>query len=128
MKKGFVTQRAKKETYKKCDVCGKRFFDRSEYERNTSVLRNNPAYPEGNMPDEEDPSHYFELRNCFCGATLCVRIPTKRDLSQIGFLRRELFDEITDYYADKYDLTRVEAKKTVYEKYRDVFRSHLANS
>lgn len=116
------------EFYKICKVCGKRFSSRVDYKRETSVVKNNPEYPEGNMPDDEDPCYYFELRNCFCGATLCVRLASKRDLSTIGILRRKLFDEVAEFYAKKDGLTKKEAEKAVYKKYRAVFRAHLDKS
>lgn len=112
-------------SYKVCEVCGKVFRDRREYEERTVPLRHNPEYPHGNMPDEENSNHYLELRNCSCGATLCVRRESKRDMSPIGQLRRELFNELAEFYMDKYQISKNEANLTVYEKYRLVFRAHI---
>lgn len=113
--------------YKVCGVCGKGFPDRVQYLSETVPVRQNPDFPEGNMPDEEGPGHFFELRNCNCGATLAVRIHTKRDLSPRGLLRREMFDDLEQLFMLRDKVDRREAHGRVMARYGAFFKLHLTN-
>jgi hypothetical protein len=116
------------DVYKTCGVCGKRYPDRVQYLAETKALLHNPEYPEGNMPDEEGPGHFFELRNCACGATLAVRIETTRDLSPVGVLRRDMFEDLMRLRMLQDHVDRNEARRRVMSKYGAFFARHTRDS
>lgn len=114
--------------YKVCGVCGRVYLDRVQYLAETTPVRGNPDYPEGKMPDEEGPGHFFELRNCRCGATLAVRIHNSRDLSPPGLLRRELFDDLLELFMTRDGVDRSTAHQRIMSKYGLFFRGNKTST
>ncbi len=111
--------------YKVCKVCGRVFSSRRQYLMDTEPVRNNPEYPDGHMPAVGDDAHFYELRNCPCGATLVEKLSSDRDLSPMGRLRRAMFDDLMESYRLRHGMGREEARRKVMERYEAFFRSHV---
>lgn len=77
---------------KKCSSCGKVYESSEQFVRNTAGIagRSGLKSSEGDCGDQ-----IVELfRNCICGSTLMECFNDRRDLSQAGLNRRELFGRL----------------------------------
>ncbi|MEE4251613.1 MAG: oxidoreductase [Alcanivoracaceae bacterium] len=80
---------------KKCRICGKVYQDQAQFlTQTTPVTHTSSCIRE---VAQEDGSHdlYLEVfRNCGCGSTLMEFFHSRRDLSEEGITRRQLFDSM----------------------------------
>lgn len=80
---------------KRCAGCGRVYRDATEYLRETLPVKPGKSGLKGIADDTEGP--LVELyRNCRCGSTLLEFFCDRRDTSEAGLRRRELFARILD--------------------------------
>lgn len=90
---------------KKCANCGRTFEDAETFIAETEKIRPNISGLKQSQYD--DDSTIVELfRNCTCGSTLMDAFNDRRDLSEKGEKRRQRFEELMTYLADKQGLDK----------------------
>ncbi len=97
---------------KKCNTCGRTYHSRSEYMTETLKLQ-------GKRDTIFDQIGVQEYRNCVCGSTLIVLTQDRRDTSEFGEARRQLFDICVDKLIEMSGKERPE----IVEKVRVAFRA-----
>ncbi|UTW07186.1 hypothetical protein [Pseudomonas benzenivorans] len=81
---------------KHCRNCGRTFASEDEYFRETRSIRPEITGLKG-VDDPDDGPLVEVFRNCVCGSTLLVSCCSRRDDSDAGHRRRELFDKLLNF-------------------------------
>ncbi|MBI3284542.1 MAG: oxidoreductase [Burkholderiales bacterium] len=81
---------------KRCACCGRVYASEADYFEQTVAIRGDRSGLKS-AQDEEDGPLVELYRNCVCGSTLLAFFSDRRDLSDTGYERRELFEELLDY-------------------------------
>lgn len=80
---------------KKCSGCGKVYADEQQFLAETTSVAHGPSDIRSVRDDAADNNIYLEVfRNCACGSTLMELFHSRRDLSEPGLTRRQLFDSM----------------------------------
>ena len=80
---------------KKCQSCGKVYADEQQFLAETTSVAHGPSDIRSVRDDDADSNIYLEVfRNCACGSTLMELFHSRRDLSEQGLTRRQLFDSM----------------------------------
>ena len=80
---------------KQCRSCGKVYADEKRFLAETSAAAHVPSDIRSVRDDESEQNVYLEVfRNCTCGSTLMELFHSRRDLSEQGLTRRQLFDSM----------------------------------
>ena len=80
---------------KKCQGCGKVYADEQQFLAETTSLAHAPSDIRPVRDDDADSNIYLQVfRNCACGSTLMELFHSRRDLSEHGLTRRQLFDSM----------------------------------
>lgn len=80
---------------RKCQSCGKEYADEQQFLAETTSVAHAPSDIRSVRDDEADGNVYLEVfRNCVCGSTLMELFHSRRDLSEEGLTRRQLFDSM----------------------------------
>jgi DNA-directed RNA polymerase subunit N (RpoN/RPB10) len=80
---------------KQCRSCGKVYADEKQFLAETSAAAHVPSDIRSVHDDESEQNVYLEVfRNCTCGSTLMELFHSRRDLSEQGLTRRQLFDSM----------------------------------
>lgn len=80
---------------KKCPSCGKVYASEQQFLAETTSVAYTPSDIRPVRDDAADSSIYLEVfRNCACGSTLMELFRSRRDLSEQGLTRRQLFDSM----------------------------------
>jgi hypothetical protein len=78
---------------KRCPRCGRHFATAAEFIRCTQAIRTGKSGLRSARDESNRPM--LELfRNCPCGSTLMDRFDDRRDLSEPGLRRRQLFGQL----------------------------------
>ena len=77
---------------KRCPRCGRHFATAAEFIRCTQALKSGNSGLKSVL-DESDRPMVELFRNCPCGSTLMDRFDDRRDLSEPGLRRRQLFGQ-----------------------------------
>jgi hypothetical protein len=83
---------------KKCGNCGRMFETCEQYLKETEKVGKSGMKE---SIDDEDKPILEVYRNCICGSTLMDFFSDRRDLSEKGIRRRELFQKILDFLAQQ---------------------------
>ncbi|MCC1497229.1 oxidoreductase [Alcanivorax sp. 1008] len=101
---------------KHCRICGKVYEDQMQFLTQTTPV----TYAPSSIREvaQEDGSHdlYLEVfRHCGCGATLMEFFHSRRDLSEDGITRRQLFDSMVKILEET-GQTRQQARAALLER------------
>lgn len=99
---------------KKCNTCDKIFSNREEYIAGTRKVTT-PTSPGGSVLNNQG---VLEFRNCKCGSTLLILLANRRDESEFGIKRREIFAECVEKVVSEGVATRERAHIIVRELFR----------
>ncbi|MCG7900565.1 MAG: oxidoreductase [Candidatus Thiodiazotropha lotti] len=78
-----------------CTNCGKEYPDLQTFIYETQQLEGRSGLMENvGCPDEGDEPIVELYRNCICGSTLMEFFSDRRDTSEVGLQRRQLFDNL----------------------------------
>ncbi len=84
---------------KRCGNCGRTFETTKQYLKETETLASGSGL-KASFDDDDQP--ILEVyRNCICGSTLMDFFSDRRDLSEKGLKRRELFQKILNFLENK---------------------------
>lgn len=98
---------------KRCAHCGRRYESAEEFIRATQAVQDGGSGLKS-ARDELDRPLVELFRNCVCGSTLMDRFDDRRDLSQPGLRRRQIFSQLLQMLINKgmaTELARVELLK-----------------
>lgn len=85
---------------KECEACGRRFESADAFINETQAVKKGSSGLKRSLDDHQQS--IVELyRNCPCGATLMDNFTDRRDLSQSGVHRRELFGQLLQLLESK---------------------------
>lgn len=84
---------------KKCGNCGRIFQTTEQYLEETQALSSGSGLKASY--DDSDQSILEVYRNCICGSTLMDFFSDRRDLSEKGLKRREIFQKILNFMETK---------------------------
>lgn len=101
---------------KHCTYCGRVFSDAAEFMRQTRSVRQDITGLKQSF-DDDSVAIVEAYRNCLCGSTLMDFFSDRRDISEAGVRRRELFDKLLPHLQDK-GRTRAEARAHLLELLR----------
>jgi hypothetical protein len=80
---------------KHCSVCGKCYQDEKQFLAETTSVLHAPSDIRTIAHEDGAQDVYLEVfRNCVCGSTLMEYFHSRRDLSEDGLSRRQLFDSM----------------------------------
>lgn len=80
---------------KQCRNCGKVYADEQQFLAETSAAAHASSDIRPVRDDDGDSNVYLEVfRNCACGSTLMELFHSRRDLTEQGLTRRQLFDSM----------------------------------
>ncbi|MFN3714115.1 MAG: oxidoreductase [Alcanivoracaceae bacterium] len=80
---------------KQCRNCGKVYADERQFLAETTAATQAASGIRPVHHDNSDSNVYLEVfRNCVCGSTLMELFHSRRDLSEQGLTRRQLFDSM----------------------------------
>lgn len=99
---------------KKCSLCGQEYASVEEYVQKTEDVSGKSGLKKGYDDDDKPIVELF--RNCVCGSTLMDCFNDRRDLSDGGLKRRELFGQLMGMLTDKgieNDVARNELLKVI---------------
>lgn len=85
---------------KHCNSCGRVFGSAEEFIRQTSSLRPDRSGLKQAF-DDDNVAIVEAYRNCVCGSTLMDFFSDRRDISQAGHQRRQLFDRLLPHLLEK---------------------------
>ncbi len=85
---------------KHCTCCGRVFATAAEFMRQTNSVRKNSSGLKQSF-DDDSVAIVEAYRNCLCGSTLMDFFSDRRDISEAGFQRRELFDKLLPHLEGK---------------------------
>lgn len=80
---------------KECSRCGRRYDSPDDFVRDSQPPYNGSGFKPDYDEDEETPVLQL-FRNCECGSTLMDFFSDRRDMSEQGRKRRQLFGELLD--------------------------------
>ena len=81
---------------KRCGNCGRMYATSEQYLKETEKLGNDSGLKA--IYDDDDDKPILEVyRNCVCGSTLMDFFSDRRDLSERGLRRREIFQKVLDF-------------------------------
>lgn len=83
---------------KKCGFCGEEYATVEEYVRKTEDVSGKSGLKKGYDDDDKPIVELF--RNCICGSTLMDCFNDRRDISDDGLKRRELFGKLMRMLTD----------------------------
>lgn len=98
---------------KRCNSCGHHFETAEQFLLETQRVRANISGLKQSY-DDNDASIVEVYRNCSCGSTLMDFFSDRRDISEQGLKRREIFGQLLDELVSKgweKDLARSELLK-----------------
>ncbi len=84
---------------KKCAFCGEEYATVEEYVQKTEDVSGKSGLKKGYDDDDKPIVELF--RNCICGSTLMDCFNDRRDISEDGLKRRELFGKLMQMLTDK---------------------------
>ncbi len=84
---------------KKCAYCGEEYATVEEYVQKTKDVSGKSGLKKGY--DDDDTPIVELFRNCVCGSTLMDCFNDRRDVSDEGLKRRELFGKLMRMLTDK---------------------------
>ncbi len=84
---------------KKCSFCGEEYATVEEYVQKTEDVSGKSGLKKGYDDDDKPIVELF--RNCICGSTLMDCFNDRRDVSDDGLKRRELFGKLMRMLTDK---------------------------
>jgi len=84
---------------KKCALCGEEYASVEEYVLKTEDVSGKSGLKKGY--DDEDKPIVELFRNCICGSTLMDCFNDRRDVSNTGLKRRELFGKLMKMLTEK---------------------------
>lgn len=80
---------------KQCHSCAKVYADELQFLSETTPVQHSPTSIRAVAQDDGSSDLYLEVfRNCSCGSTLMEFFHSRRDLSEEGITRRQLFDSM----------------------------------
>lgn len=86
---------------KKCRICGKVYLDQAQFLAQTTPVTHSPSSIREVTQDDGHHDLFLEVfRNCGCGSTLMEFFHSRRDLSEAGITRRQLFDSMVRILED----------------------------
>lgn len=86
---------------KKCTACGKLYQDEMQFLAQTTPVVHAPSSIRAVAQEDGTNDLYLEVfRNCACGSTLMEFFHSRRDLSEDGITRRQLFDSMLKILED----------------------------
>lgn len=80
---------------KECSQCGRQYDSPHDFVRHSRPPHNGSGFKSGYDDDDETPVLQL-FRNCECGSTLMDFFNDRRDTSERGQKRRQLFGELLD--------------------------------
>lgn len=94
---------------KRCSGCGRVFENAAQFLTETEALRQGVSGLKQSVDD--DASTIVEVyRNCSCGSTLMDFFNNRRDASEAGLHRRELFEKVIGHLEKSKGMTRAEGR------------------
>lgn len=103
---------------KKCNTCEKIFNNREEYIKGTQKV-STPTSPGGSVLNNQG---VLEFRNCKCGSTLLILLGNRRDESEFGVKRRQIFSECVEKIVSEKIADEERAQVIVRELFRYFIR------
>jgi hypothetical protein len=85
---------------KRCGNCGRMYATSEQYLKETENVGRDSGL-KATYDDEEDKPVLEVYRNCVCGSTLMDFFSDRRDLSERGLKRREIFQKVLDFLAER---------------------------
>jgi DNA-directed RNA polymerase subunit N (RpoN/RPB10) len=86
---------------KKCSSCGRLYQDEMEFLAHTTPVSHAPSSIRAVAQEDGSNDLYLEVfRNCACGSTLMEFFHSRRDLSEEGITRRQLFESMLKILQD----------------------------
>lgn len=86
---------------KTCSSCGKIYQDEMQFLAQTTPVTHKPSSIRAVAQDDGSNDLYLEVfRNCGCGSTLMEFFHSRRDLSEDGITRRQLFESMLKILED----------------------------
>jgi len=83
---------------KKCSLCGQEYATVEDYVQKTEDVSGKSGLKKGYDDDDKPIVELF--RNCVCGSTLMDCFNDRRDVSDAGLKRRELFGKLMQILTD----------------------------
>lgn len=119
---GFLNSRLKSEFPKCCGKCGR------SYESFEDFFYGTDAIERGTVNYPSIGSEFYLHRNCkdSCGSTLVVVFNDRRDDSEIGNQRRQVFQNCLEILADKMGLAEMEARNILFKLLKERFHAEEA--
>ena len=93
---------------KHCNYCGRVFASASEFMQQTQSVRQDITGLKQSF-DDDSVTIVEAYRNCLCGSTLMDFFSDRRDISEGGARRRELFDKLLPHLQEK-GMAKAEAR------------------
>lgn len=94
---------------KRCGYCGRVFATAQEFMRETRSVRQDISGLKQSF-DDDSVAIVEAYRNCLCGSTLMDFFSDRRDISESGARRRELFEKLLPHLQEK-DMTPAAARE-----------------
>lgn len=85
---------------KHCNYCGRVFATAAEFMQQTQSVRQDITGLKQSF-DDDSVAIVEAYRNCLCGSTLMDFFSDRRDISEAGARRRELFDKLLPHLEEK---------------------------
>ncbi len=99
---------------KKCSFCGMEYASVEEYVQKTEDVSGKSGLKKGYDDDDKPIVELF--RNCVCGSTLMDCFNDRRDVTDAGLKRRELFGKLMEILTEKgvaHEAARAELLKVI---------------
>jgi hypothetical protein len=110
---------------RKCPNCGREYPTLEAFLKETIPLEGRSGLIENlGCPDEGDEPIVELYRNCVCGSTIMEFFSNRRDTSEQGLRRRQLFDDLLKQMVVQ-GVSKEEARKALLLMLRHNKRSHL---
>jgi hypothetical protein len=98
---------------RKCPNCGREYPTLEAFLKETIKLEGRTGLTENlGCPDEGDEPIVELYRNCVCGSTMMEFFSNRRDTSEQGLRRRQLFDDLLKQMVAK-GVSEIEARKAL---------------
>lgn len=85
---------------KHCNNCGRMFGTAADFIQQTQAVRSNMSGLKQSF-DDDNIAIVEAYRNCICGSTLMDFFSDRRDISDAGNKRRQLFDKLLPHLQGK---------------------------
>lgn len=85
---------------KHCNSCGRVFATAADFMQQTQSVRQGITGLKQSF-DDDSVAIVEAFRNCLCGSTLMDFFSDRRDISEAGSRRRELFDKLLPHLEEK---------------------------